>query len=82
VGGGGSEIASLYLPNLQATNFRANNMLIRADADPRRLVPAVRAVLRQIDPQQALVGIQTVQEDIDEATAPRRFVLQLVGAFH
>jgi putative ABC transport system permease protein len=71
----------VYLPNLQATEFRANNMLIRSERDPRLLLPALRALLRQVDRQQALVRIQTLQERIEEATAPRRFVLRLVGAF-
>jgi putative ABC transport system permease protein len=37
--------------------------------------------MRQVDPQQALTRIETLEERLSESTAPRRFNLQLVGLF-
>jgi putative ABC transport system permease protein len=72
---------TVYFPNVQATNFRVNNLLVRTTGDPAALVPVVRSIMRQVDPEQALVRIQTLEETLRRATAPRRFTLQLVGAF-
>ncbi len=72
---------TVYFPSVQATNFHVNNLLIRTVDDPAALVPAVRSIMRQVDPEQALVRIQTLEETLRRATAPRRFTLQLVGAF-
>ena len=72
---------TVYFPSVQATNFRVNNLLIRTTGDPAALVPTVRSIMRQVDPEQALVRIQTLEDTLRRATAPRRFTLQLVGAF-
>jgi putative ABC transport system permease protein len=72
---------AIYFPNVQARNFSANNLLVRVSGDPKAIVPALRAGMRQLDPEQALVRIQTLRETIALATAPRRFTLTLVGAF-
>ena len=58
-----------------------NNLLIRTTGDPRSVLPAVRAVMRQIDPRQALVRIQTLEEALDLEKAPRLFMMQLAGIF-
>ena len=52
---------TVYFPSVQATNFRVNNLLIRTVGDPAALVPAVRSIMRQVDPEQALVRIQTLR---------------------
>jgi putative ABC transport system permease protein len=56
-------------------------MLIRTTEDPRSLVPAIRAIIHRANPEAPFSGVTTVQEEIDRATAPRRFILQLVGIF-
>jgi putative ABC transport system permease protein len=56
-------------------------MLVRTSGDPRSALPAIRGIMRQVDGEQALTRIQTLEERVAEATAPRRFVLWLVGLF-
>jgi putative ABC transport system permease protein len=73
--------ATLYLPSGQSGVFWTNNMLVRTTADPHDVLPEIRAVMRQVDPQQALTRIETLEERLSESTAPRRFNLQLVGLF-
>jgi putative ABC transport system permease protein len=73
--------ATLYLPSGQTRTFWTNNMLVRTSADPRDILPEIRAVMRQLDPQQALMRIETLEERLSESTAPRRFNLRLVGLF-
>lgn len=72
---------TLYIPSAQTHTFWTNNMLVRTSGDPRAALPAIRAVMRQVDGEQALTRIQTLDERIAEATAPRRYILWLVGLF-
>jgi predicted permease len=72
---------TLYLPTAQTRNMRSNNLLIRTAGDPTAIVPAVRAILYDLDPMQALSRIHVVDDVLDQAKAPRRFAMQLVGGF-
>jgi putative ABC transport system permease protein len=72
---------TIYLSHLQPSNISINNMLVRTSGDPRDVLPAVRAVMRQLDPDQPLTRIATLEERIDEILAPRRFMLRLIGLF-
>ena len=56
-------------------------MLIRVAGDPQALVPAVRDIIRSINREQPFSGIRPLQQKIDEAMAPRLFVLRLIGLF-
>jgi putative ABC transport system permease protein len=58
-----------------------NNLLIRTVGDPREALTVVRSVMRQLDPDQPLTRIGTLEERIDELLGPRRFMLRLIGLF-
>jgi putative ABC transport system permease protein len=45
------------------------------------VVPAIRAVMRQVDERLPLRGVQTLSERLDTVLAPRRFTLWLVSLF-
>ena len=72
---------TIYLSHLQPSGISINNLLVRTTGDPREALPAVRAVMRQLDPDQPLTRIMTLEERIDEILAPRRFMLRLIGLF-
>jgi putative ABC transport system permease protein len=72
---------TLYLPSGQTTQFSNNNMLVRTTADPRRLLPAIRAIVRNASPGMPITRVETLQERLDVVVAPRRFTLWLVGLF-
>jgi uncharacterized Zn-binding protein involved in type VI secretion len=72
---------TIYQLSHQSRNFLAGSMLIRVDGDPAALVPAIRDVIRSLDPEQPFRGVQPLQERIDRALAPRLFVLRLTGLF-
>lgn len=72
---------AIYLSHLQPAGMSVNNLLVRTAGDPREVLPLVRAVMRQLDPDQPLTRIGTLQERIDEVLAPRRFMLRLIGLF-
>ena len=72
---------AIYLSHLQPSSISVNNLLVRTAGDPRDVLPSARAIMRQLDPDQPLTRITTLQERIDEILAPRRFMLRLIGLF-
>jgi putative ABC transport system permease protein len=71
----------IYQLSNQTRNFLAGSMLIRVANDPDALVPAIRSIIRSINREQPFAGVQPLQDRIDEAMAPRLFVLRLIGLF-
>jgi putative ABC transport system permease protein len=71
----------LFLPSAQTRTFWTNNILIRTSGDPRAVLPAIRTVVQRVDPELPLTRIQTLEETLAKALAPRRFTLTLVALF-
>jgi putative ABC transport system permease protein len=72
---------TIYQVSNQSQNFLAGGMLIRVEGDADALVPAIRSIIRSVDPEQPFSGVRPLQERLDEAMAPRLFVLRLIGLF-
>src|SRR5262245_30580913 len=71
----------IYLLSNQTPNFHAGSMLIRVAGDPDTLVPAIRDIIRSINREQPFSGVKPLQQRLNEAMAPRLFVLRLIGLF-
>ena len=56
-------------------------LVVRTAQDPATLESAVRAQIAGIDPQQSIVGLQTLEDMLTRSTARRRFQTVLVGTF-
>jgi putative ABC transport system permease protein len=54
---------------------------IRTTGDPSRLMPDVRRVVAQADPQVAIGNLKPMSAYVDLAMAPTRFALVLIGVF-
>jgi putative ABC transport system permease protein len=79
----GLEVATrpaLYWPYTQF-NGLFNSVVVRTDAAPRAIVPALKAAIWSIDGQQTIASIRTMDELLAEQFAARRFNLGLLGAF-
>jgi putative ABC transport system permease protein len=72
---------TLYLSSRQTANFSANNMLVRTTADPTELIGMIRTVVKSHDPTVPLNRVETLEDRLASALAPRRFTLALVGLF-
>jgi putative ABC transport system permease protein len=62
----------------------SNNQLFliaRAEGDPRALLPAIREVVRQMDPEQPVYAIQTLAEAYSASASPRRATTLLLALF-
>jgi predicted permease len=74
---GGNEF---YLP-IPQNGARSVELVVRAKLAPETLVPAVRARLRSVDPTLPTAEFRTLEEIVDRAVSPRRFVVVLLGGF-
>ncbi|HSC28331.1 MAG TPA: ABC transporter permease, partial [Vicinamibacterales bacterium] len=70
----------MYLPVYQA-DAAAVELVVRSHGEIESLVPSVRAALRSIDPSLPTDDFRTLGQIVDRALSPRRFILQLLGAF-
>lgn len=72
---------AIYLPNLQSRNAMMGNLLVRTDSDPRSVIGDIRRIVAELDPDQAVARIETMEERLVDVLAPKRFILRLVGLF-
>jgi putative ABC transport system permease protein len=55
--------------------------VVRTSGDPAALIPQVRALIRELDPNLAVTDVQPMSVFVDKARAPTRFALVLIGVF-
>jgi putative ABC transport system permease protein len=71
----------LYEPLDQAEDFIPEHIVVKTAADPRALIPAVVAVLSNVDPQLTAADVTTMDDVVSEVRAPWRFNTLLLSAF-
>jgi predicted permease len=72
--------SELYLPLSQAGSSSVE-LVVRTRLAPAALAPAVRAALRQVDAGLPTAEFRTLEDLVDRAVSPRRFVVMLLGGF-
>ena len=70
----------IYLPFPQLP-WGNMNLLVRTSVDPHSVVPAVRAQISSVDPDQPVTNIQTADELMDASRGQSRFIMLLLGVF-
>ncbi|MGA8025692.1 MAG: ABC transporter permease [Bryobacteraceae bacterium] len=56
-------------------------LLIRTDAEPLSIVPSVRQIIRELNPDQPIADVKTLDAIASEPLALRRFLTCLLGGF-
>ncbi|MBI4503050.1 MAG: ABC transporter permease [Gemmatimonadetes bacterium] len=56
-------------------------LLVRTDVDPALVIDAVRRAVTEVDRNQPLFGIQTMEQALNDSVSLRRFLMILVGLF-
>jgi predicted permease len=59
----------------------APELVVRTAGEPSRLALALRTAVRSIEPSVVIVSIMTMEQQLDQQTAPRRFQTWLLGIF-
>ena len=57
------------------------NLVLRADADPLSLVPAIRSAVRSMEAAAPISRVQTMERVVAASVAGRRFTTQLLAGF-
>ncbi len=79
--GAGDEIRGVvYVPHRQVT-WRGMAVAVRTATDPENVVSAVRAAVRDFDPNIALASFTTMSQTFEDSVAERRFAATLLTAF-
>jgi len=73
--------SEMYLPMRQTFDYPAVQLVVRTALAPDRLAAAVRAALRPIDPNLPVSEFKTLQDLVDRAVSPRRFLVLLLAGF-
>ena len=71
----------MYLPMRQCPDHSSLDLVIRTSLAPAELAASVRAALKPIAPNLPGNDFRTLQQLVDKAVSPRRFVVLLLGGF-
>ena len=73
-----------YVPYRQANEVlpvRTMSVVLRTEVDPRALIPSLRATIHQINPNQPVVKIRTMEENVAQNFSQPRFRTLLLLVF-
>jgi predicted permease len=75
----------MYLPAEQVAGqmfsaYDPKDLVVRHSGQGMTLVPAIRQIVRAVDPEQPVSDVRTMDEVVGGETAPRRAQLQVLGA--
>jgi predicted permease len=71
----------MYFPISQRGDYNAIDLVVRTSLPPAQLAGTIREVLRPIEPNLAFNEFRTLQQLVDKAASPRRFVVLLLSGF-
>jgi predicted permease len=71
----------MYLPLRQGRDWTSADLVVRTTLPPGELAPALRAALKPIQPNLPGNDFRPIQQLVDKAVSPRRFVVLLLGGF-
>jgi len=70
-----------YIPMRQSQDFGSVDLVVRTSLPNSELVPRLREALKPIDPTLATGTLRTMQQIVDKAASPRRFIVLLLAGF-
>ncbi|MDR3700886.1 MAG: ABC transporter permease [Candidatus Sulfopaludibacter sp.] len=71
----------MYLPIRQTNDYASVDLVVRTSVAPAEFAPAIRAALKPVEPNLPAHEFRTLQELVDKAVSPRRFVALLLAGF-
>ncbi len=71
----------LYAQNVALMQYLDTNLVVRTSHDPLSAVAAIRSRVQQLDPNQPLADVKTMDDVLAESLAPQRAPAWLFGGF-
>jgi ABC-type antimicrobial peptide transport system permease subunit len=69
------------VPDNEVVWYAPKDLVVQSSASPAALLPAIRRIVHQADPEQPLSNVQTISEIIADETAARSLLVQVLGIF-
>ncbi|HTB18846.1 MAG TPA: ABC transporter permease, partial [Bryobacteraceae bacterium] len=69
------------VPDGSLVFYSPKDLVVRASGSPGVLLPAIRRIIHDADPQQPVSDVRTLPEIVQDDTAPRAVQVRIVGAF-
>jgi putative ABC transport system permease protein len=73
--------AEIYFPHAQLPRSSQLTLVIKTTGDPAAMAPSARAALAELDANQPVFDVRTMNEVMAQSLAPRRFALLLMVLF-
>ena len=73
--------SEMYLPIRQTDDFSAVELVVRTSLPEATAGATIRAALKPLDPNLGSKEFRSVQQLVDKATSPRRFVVMMLAGF-
>ena len=75
----------VYLPASQVADssiifYAPKELVVRSGLEPSALVPAIRDIIRRVDPDQPISNVRTMASIVEDQTASRSVQLRLLGS--
>ncbi len=75
----------VYLPATQVPDgsiifYIPKDLVVRSSTDPAALVPAIRDIVRRVDPEQPISSVRMMEEIVADVTASRAVQVRLLGS--
>jgi putative ABC transport system permease protein len=76
----------VYLPYKQVPDgslvgYAPGDLVVRSSLQPEALLPALRRIIAEADPQQPVSDVQTLTHLVEDQTAPRLLQVRVLAAF-
>jgi putative ABC transport system permease protein len=71
----------LYAQNAALMQYLDTNLVVRTSQDPLSAVAAIRSRIQQLDPNQPVADVKTMDDVVAESLAPQRAPVWLFGGF-
>ena len=73
--------SEMYLPIRQTTDFSAVELVVRTSLPEDTVATTIRGALKPLDPNVGPTEVRSIQQLVDKATSPRRFVVMMLTGF-
>jgi hypothetical protein len=81
----GAADPQIYLPSEQlvglSTYYAPKDLIVHTAGDPSALAPAIRRIIHEADPEQAVSAVRSLEDIVATQTAPRRDQLLVLATF-
>lgn len=71
---------AIYTPKAEY-GFGGSTILVRTSQDPRALTRSLITAVRAVDAEQVVLGIETMDDVVEQSLGQRPFAMQLLGGF-